>query len=283
MKVGVIGAGIMGSGVAQSLAQSNHNVVLIDLQEEVLKKSRDGIYNNIRFSGFYNKELEGEDPEVVLERIEFTTQYESLKDADFIVENVPEQWEVKREAYALLEEVCPEHCIYMVNTSCISITKIGALTKRGDKVIGVHFMNPVPLKPVVEAIRGYHTSQETIEATKLLLSSMKKEVILVEDYPGFVSNRISHLFMNEAAYVLQDQVATAEEVDEIFVKCFGHKMGPLRTADLIGLDVVVNSLDILYESYQDPKFRVCPLLRKMVDAGLLGSKSGQGFFEYARF
>nr|WGD91955.1 3-hydroxyacyl-CoA dehydrogenase family protein [Bacillus subtilis] len=281
MKVGVIGAGSMGIGVAQCFAQYNYDVVLVDLQQEVLEKAKGEIYNNMRFASFYNKELAVQDPESILKRIKFTTGYESLKDADFIVENVPEQLEIKSTVYAQLEEVCPENCIYMVNTSCISITKVGALTRRAKKVIGVHFMNPVPLKPIVEAIRGYHTSEETISTTKSILNSLEKGFILVEDYPGFVSNRISHLFMNEVAYVLQDQVANPEEVDEIFVKGFGHKMGPLRTADLIGLDVVVDSLNVLFESYQDPKFRVCPLLRKMVDAGLLGRKSGKGFFEYA--
>ncbi|MCF7756698.1 3-hydroxyacyl-CoA dehydrogenase family protein [Paenibacillus xylanexedens] len=280
MKVGVIGAGVMGKGVAQSLAQSRHNVVLIDVSDEVLDQARTALFTNIRFSGFYNKDPEAEDPETVLSRVEFTTHYDSLSDADFIIENVPEQWDVKKEVYQQLENYCPDSCIYLVNTSCISITKVGSITSRPDKVIGVHFMNPVPLKPVVEAIQGYHTSETTIEATRSLLHTMGKEAILVQDLPGFVSNRISHLLMNEAAFVVQDQVASPEEVDDIFVKCFGHKMGPLHTADLIGLDTVVHSLDVLYESYQDPKYRVCPLLRKMVDAGLLGAKSGQGFFEH---
>ena len=157
---------------------------------------------------------------------------------------------------------------------------IASLTKRPTKVIGTHYMNPVPMKTTVETIRGFHTSDATIETTKQLLATMGKECILVNDYPGFVSNRISHLFMNEAAFVVQDQVASAQEVDDIFKQCYGHKMGPLETADLIGLDTVVNSLEVLYESYQDPKFRCCPLLRKMVDAGLLGVKSGEGFYTY---
>ena len=164
--------------------------------------------------------------------------------------------------------------------SCISITQIASATKRPANVVGIHLMNPVHLKPTVEVIRGFHTSDQTIETLLQLFSRLGKEAIIVEDLPGFVSNRISHLFMNEAAFVLQDQVATAANIDAIFKRCFGHKMGPLETADLIGLDTVVRSLDVLYESFQDSKYRCCPLLRKLVHAGHLGRKSGRGFYVY---
>lgn len=277
---GVIGAGVMGVGVAQNFAQSGYDVVLVDITEDALNHAKEEMSKNMRFQSFFKKDDNAENDEVVLSRINFTTNYELLKDCDFIVENVPEVWEVKEEVYKKLNEICSAESIYMVNTSCISITKVGSITNKPDKVIGTHFMNPVPLKDAIEVIKGYHTSQETIDATKNLLGTMGKECIIVNDYPGFVSNRISHLFMNEAAYVVQDQVAAAQEVDEIFKRCFGHKMGPLETADLIGLDTVVDSLDILYKSYQDSKFRCCPLLRKMVDAGLKGRKSGQGFYTY---
>jgi len=280
MIIGVIGAGVMGTGVAQSAAQSGHQVVLIDLAQDILDNAKATIHQNVRFRGFFDKSKVFEPVEDVMERITFTTDYEALRDTDFVVENVPEIWEIKKEVYLELDKVCPDRAIFLVNTSCISITKIAGLTNRADRIIGVHFMNPVPMKPTVEAIRGYHTSEETIQATVDFLGSMEKEAILVNDLPGFVSNRLSHLLMNEAAFVVQDQVADPKDVDAIFVKCFGHKMGPLETADLIGLDTVVNSLDILYESYQDPKFRVCPLLRKMVEAGLHGRKTGQGFFTY---
>jgi len=280
MIVGVIGAGVMGTGVAQSAAQAGHQVVLVDVQDDVLEKSRDELHKNIRFAAFFNKGAKTEPVNDVMARIAFTTDYEMLADADVIVENVPEMWDIKREVYLRIDKICKESCIFLVNTSCISITKVAGLTDRADRVIGVHFMNPVPMKNTVESIRGWHTSEETIQATADFLATMGKEQVLVNDLPGFVSNRLSHLLMNEAAYVVQDQVAEPKDVDEIFVKCFGHKMGPLATADLIGLDTVVNSLDILYESYQDPKFRVCPLLRKMVDAGLHGRKAGRGFFTY---
>lgn len=278
--VGVIGAGVMGTGVAQSAAQAGFHVVLLDLTEEILQRAAEEIRNKLRFRALFTKNVELEDPDRIMERIQFVMDYQALSQADLVVENVPEKWEIKREIYPKLDAVCPAHCIFLANTSCISITRIGALTKRPAQVVGTHFMNPVPIKNTVETIRGFHTSPETIRLTEQFLQRMGKEMIIVNDFPGFVSNRISHLFMNEAAFVVQDQVADPADVDDIFKKCFGHAMGPLETADLIGLDTVVDSLDVLYESYQDPKFRCCPLLRKMVDAGLLGRKSGQGFYTY---
>ena len=278
--VGVIGAGVMGVGVAHNAAESGHEVILVDLTEDILEKAKEEIKKNIKFQGLFKKKDSRIRDEDVLRRITFTTDYEALRDVEFIVENVPEIWEVKKDVYTKLNEVCANDCILLVNTSCISITKIAAICNQPANVIGVHFMNPVPLKSTVEAIRGFHTSETTIQLTKELLESMGKDMILVNDYPGFVSNRLSHLLMNEAAFVVQDQVAEPGDVDEIFKKCFGHKMGPLETADLIGLDTVVNSLDILYESYQDPKFRCAPLLRRMVEAGLHGRKSGKGFYDY---
>ncbi|MEQ7049711.1 3-hydroxyacyl-CoA dehydrogenase family protein [Paenibacillaceae sp. P-4] len=278
--IGVIGAGVMGTGVAHNFALAGYDVVLVDISEDILTRAKEKIANNIRFQGLYNKDFAAEKPETILNRISFTMDYDLLQDADYIIENVPEKWEIKRDVYLKLDRICPDHCIFSVNTSCISITKVAALTNRPSKVIGSHYMNPVIMKPVVEVIKGYHTSEETIEATVHLLSALNKEAIIVNDLPGFVSNRISHLFMNEAAFVVQDQVANPKDVDDVFKKCFGHKMGPLETADLIGLDTVVQSLDILYESYQDSKFRCCPLLRKMVEAGTHGRKSGQGFYSY---
>jgi 3-hydroxybutyryl-CoA dehydrogenase len=277
--IGVIGAGVMGAGVAQSLAQSKMEVVLLDITDEKLETAKRTIKDNLRFQALFRKE-EIEDSQQVLSRIRFTTEYELLKEADTVIENVTENWQVKKSVYERINGICKENCIFLANTSCISITKIASLLKRKEKVIGVHFMNPVPMKITVEVIKGYHTSEETIEETMALLNKMGKEGIIVNDFPGFVSNRISHIFMNEAAFVVQDQVASPEDVDDIFKKCYGHKMGPLETADLIGLDTVVNSLEVLYETFQDSKFRCCPLLRKMVDAGLLGCKSGKGFYTY---
>jgi 3-hydroxybutyryl-CoA dehydrogenase len=278
--VGVIGAGVMGVGVAQNLAQTKHQVILIDISEEILAHAKQEIKNNIRFQGFLKKSVEP--AENTLQKITLTTDYQLLKEADFVVENVTEKWEIKKDVYAQMDAICPEHCIFAANTSAISITRIGSATKRPAKVIGMHFMNPVPMKKTVETIRGYHTSEETIESSKQFLAQMGKECIIVNDAPGFVANRLSHLFMNEAANLVMENLADPKDIDEIFKKCYGHAMGPLETADLIGLDTVVETLQVLYESYQDPKFRCSPLLKKMVDAGLFGRKSGQGFYTYQR-
>jgi 3-hydroxybutyryl-CoA dehydrogenase len=284
-RVGVIGAGVMGVGVGQNLAQSGMEAVLVDVSEEVLERAKAEIRKNLRFAGMFQKgtatkDAAKEDAATVLGRIRFSTRLEDLADVDFVVENVPEKWEIKKEIYPRIDAICPERAIFAVNTSCYSITRVGALTQRPDRVIGMHFMNPVPLKPMVEAIRGHHTSEATIETARQFLRQMGKDCILVNDMPGFVTNRILMLTINEAVFVLQDGVATAEQVDQIFKTCFGHKMGPLETADLIGLDTILYSIEVLHESYNDSKYRPCPLLKKMVDAGLHGRKNGKGFYDY---
>ncbi|HSK81614.1 MAG TPA: 3-hydroxyacyl-CoA dehydrogenase NAD-binding domain-containing protein [Thermoanaerobaculia bacterium] len=278
--VGVIGAGVMGAGLGQNLAQTGHKAILVDISGEVLDRAREEIRKGLRFQGMFQKGAKKESSDEVLGRIRFTTNLEELDEADFVVENVPEKWEIKSKIYPRIDAICPERAVFAVNTSCFSITRVGALTKRPDRVIGMHFMNPVPLKPMVEAIRGYHTSEETIATARQFLSQMGKDCILVNDLPGFVSNRILMLTINEAVFVLQDGVATAEQVDQLFKTCFGHKMGPLETADLIGLDTILYSIEVLHESYNDSKYRPCPLLKKMVDAGLHGRKNGKGFYDY---
>ena len=278
--IGVVGAGVMGVGVAQNLAQAGHRVILLDISEEILKRAREEIAKNIRFQRLFSKTKEQESAEAIVDRIRFTTNYAPFADADFVIENVTEKWEIKKQVHEQLDAVCPTHCVFAANTSAISITRISSATKRPEKVIGMHFMNPVPMKPVVEVIRGYHTSEETIARAKDLLATMGKEGVVVNDMPGFVSNRVLMLTVNEAIFLVQDQVASAEEVDKIFKSCFGHKMGPLETADLIGLDTILYSIEVLYESFNDSKYRPCPLLKKMVDAGLYGRKSGQGFYTY---
>jgi len=280
-RVGVVGAGVMGTGVAQNLAETGHEVVLVDLSDEQLDKAHATIRQNLRMRGFFAKSKEPkEESDAVLGRINFTTDYQAFQRADFIIENVVEKWEVKAEVYRLLDAICPDHCIFAANTSAISITRIGSATKRPDRVLGMHFMNPVPLKSMVEVIRGHHTSEETLEHAQALLAAMEKEGIVVNDMPGFVSNRVLMLTINEAVFLVQDQVTTAENVDRIFKTCFGHKMGPLETGDLIGLDTILLSLEVLYEAYNDTKYRPSPLLKKMVHAGLLGRKSGRGFYNY---
>lgn len=279
--VGVVGAGVMGVGVAQNLAQTGHRAILLDVSEEILDHARREIEKNVRFHAFFSKQKGGPSPAEVVASITFTTDYAPFAEADFVVENATEKEPIKREIYPKLDAVCPPHAVFAANTSCISVTRIGSWTNRADRVLGMHFMNPVPLKPVVETIRGFHTSQQTVDTALTFLKQLGKEGIVVNDLPGFVSNRVLMLTINEAAWLVQDGVATAEEVDRIFVTCFGHKMGPLATGDLIGLDTILYSLEVLYESYSDPKFRSCPLLRKMVDAGLHGRKAGRGFFDYS--
>lgn len=271
----------MGCGVSQDLAQNGYQVVLIDISEDVLEKAKTTIYQNARFAAFYAKDKSTvESPDTVVERITFTTRYEDLAGVWFVVENASEKWEVKQAVYPLIDQYAPKEACVAADTSCFSITRLASLTKRPDKIIGMHFMNPVPMKPTVEVIKGYHTSQATIDTGNEFLASFGKEGILVNDLPGFVSNRVLMLTVNEAVYLVHEGVAEAAQVDEIFRKCFGHKMGPLETADLIGLDTILYSVEVLWESFNDSKYRPCPLLKKMVDAGLLGRKSGQGFYTY---
>lgn len=263
------------------MASSGFQVILLDKSTDILQSAQEEVRNKLRMTAMFNRnKIPKEDMELTLARISYTTEYEQLEQAEFIIENVTENWDVKKEVYNKIDRVCSKESIFAVNTSCLPITRIAALTERPDRIIGIHFMNPVPMIAAVEAIKGFHTSPKTIETTRGLLDRMNKEMILVNDSPGFVANRLSHLLMNEAAFVVQDGVANPSDVDDIFKKCYGHKMGPLETADLIGLDTVVLSLKVLYEDYQDPKFRCCPLLKKMVDAGLLGRKSGKGFYDY---
>jgi len=279
-KIGVIGAGNIGIGVVTDLVLHGLNTVLVDISNNQLEKAKSEILQNIRFAPLLLKDSPRVSKEEALERLNLSTNVNDLVDCEFIIENVTENWDIKEKVYRQLDEIIAPNVCIGCNTSCISITKVGSVTNRPDKIVGIHLMNPVHLKPTVEVIRGFHTSDETLEKLRVLFNQLNKNSILVNDMPGFVSNRISHLFMNEAVFVLQDQVASARDIDNIFKKCFGHTMGPLETADLIGLDTVMHSLDVLYESYHDPKFRCCPLLRKMVYAGHLGRKTGKGFYEY---
>jgi 3-hydroxybutyryl-CoA dehydrogenase len=279
--VGVVGAGVMGTGVAQALAEANYTVVLVDISATALDRARAAMTQALRFRGLFDKKASRIDPANVLRRIQTTTDIAELSHAGFVIENVTEDWPTKQGVYRQLESVCHPDCIFAANTSAVPITRIGAATARADRVLGIHFMNPVPQIAAAEVIRGYHTSQQTIDTALALLGSLGKEGIVVNDAPGFVSNRVLMLTVNEAIWTVQDQVAKPEDVDRIFKSCFGHRMGPLETGDLIGLDTILLTLEVLQDSYGDDKFRPCPLLRKMVDAGLLGRKSGRGFYDYS--
>jgi 3-hydroxybutyryl-CoA dehydrogenase len=277
----VIGAGIMGAGTAQNLAEYNYSVILIDLDEEALNKAKAEIEKDVRFQAFFKKNKNNSDPAKILSQIKFTTNIKELSAADFIIENVTEDWNIKKEVHKEIEKIVSKDVIVAVNTSAIPITQIAsAYRKYPENVIGLHFMNPVPLKTTVEMIRGFYTSEETIKKTKEFLASFGKETVLVNDSPGFVSNRVLMLTINEAIFLLQEKVAEAADIDKIFKSCFGHKMGPLETADLIGLDTILHSIDILYENFKDSKYRASPLLRKMVNAGFYGRKNGKGFYNY---
>ena len=278
--VGVVGAGVMGHGVAQNLAQVGHQVVLVDVSNDTLGWAKKQIHQNLRFRSLFEKSQGDDDADEILRRVKFSLDYTDLAKADYIIENVTEKWDIKKDVYIQLDEIAPLHAVFAANTSAIPVTRLASVTKRPANVLGIHFMNPVPLKPTVEVIRGYHTSEDTITITQQLLSKMGKDWVIVNDAPGFVSNRVLMLTVNEAVYLLQENVASASDVDKIFKQCFGHKMGPLETADLIGLDTILYSLDVLYESFNDSKYRPCPLLKKMVYAGLYGQKSGQGFYKY---
>lgn len=279
-RIGVVGAGVIGSSVAQDLAQTGHQVVLIDVADGILERARKQISTQVRFHHLVTDTPTRLDLAEVLGRIRFSTDYGLLSDLDFVVENVTESWEIKQNVYVRLDTVCRRECVFASNTSAIPITKIASLTNRAPQVVGMHFMNPAPLKPLVEVVRGRHTSDETLHLAKLLLAQMNKTAIVVGDSPGFVSNRVLMLTINEAVCLLHEDVASASDIDEIFKRCIGHKMGPLETADLIGLDTVLYTLEVLRESFGTEKCRPCPLLRSMVEAGFLGRKTGRGFYSY---
>lgn len=279
-RMGVLGAGTMGVGVAQTLATHGHEVVVIDIADEVLRAARESIATGVRLMPLVRPGVSVPPAEEVLGRIRFTTDLTELRDAWYVVENVTENWATKRDLYEKIDRICPAECVFGVNTSAIPISRIAGVTERPDRVVGLHFMNPVPLKPVVEVIRGADTSDETVELTRSLVTGIGKSCVVIRDSAGFVTNRILMLTINEAIHLLAEQVANAPDIDRLCQGSFGHAMGPLETADLIGLDTVMFSLKVLEEHLADDKFRPSPLLRSMVEAGLLGRKSGRGFYSY---
>ena len=278
--VGIVGAGIMGQGTAQAVAQAGCRVVLLDVSEKILKEAEEKIRRGIRLQGLFSRASESDNQNQALDRIVYSTDYALLSEIEFVVENVTEKWETKKVVYENLERICPPECIYAANTSVIPITRLASLTDRPAKVIGMHFMNPVPMKPMVEVIRGTDTSDETLERAKLFLKRIGKSCIVVKDSPGFVLNRVLMLTINEAICLLDEKISSAQDIDTLFKSCFGHKMGPLETADLIGLDTILYSLEDLHESFKGSKFEPCPLLIRMVKEGHWGRKSGKGFYEY---
>jgi len=278
-RIGVIGAGVMGTGVAQSLAVAGMDVVVVDVSARALARCEAQLRKSLRFSGMFAGKAKPMDA-AALARIRFTERLDDTEGADFVIENVVEKWSVKEPVFRDLDRICRPSCVLASNTSTISVTRTASLVRNPERVLGMHFMNPVPLIGTVEVIRGVHTSSETIAVALALLEKLGKQGVVVGDAPGFVSNRVLMLTVNEAIWVVHDGVSTPEDVDRIFRECMGHRMGPLATADLIGLDTILYSLEALHEQFGDPKFRPCPLLRRMVDAGRLGAKSGEGFFHH---
>ncbi len=278
--VAVIGAGVMGCDLALDLSGHGYPVILKDLTPDILTRAEKTIRRNYKFFTLMKKGIFSSGVEDLLARVTFVTDYKGFDRVDMVIENITEDLDSKAKVYRELGAVCRDNVIYGVNTSCLSITRVASFLPRPENVIGLHFLNPVPLKPLVEVIRGWHTSEKTLEEAKTFLKNLGKTWVEARDFPGFATNRVLMLTINECAWVVQDGVAEARDVDRIFKEGFGHRMGPLATADLIGLDTVLRSLRVLQESYGDPKYRPCPLLVKLVDAGCLGKKSGRGFFCY---
>jgi len=278
-RVGVIGAGTMGNGIAHVFARSGYGVFLCDVEQRFLERGLATITQNLDREVAKSK-ITAEDKAAVLGRIEAGSDRSKLADCDFIVEAATEKFEIKTEIFRDLDRLARAEVILASNTSSISITKLGALTKRPDKVIGMHFFNPVPVMKLVEVIRGLATSLETFRAVRDLAVKLDKTPVEVNDAPGFVSNRVLMPLLNEAMYAVMEGVATPEAVDEVFKLGMAHPMGPLTLADFIGLDVCLDIMRVMLEGLGDPKYRPCPLLIKMVDAGWLGRKSGRGFYKY---
>ncbi|MFH1538758.1 MAG: 3-hydroxybutyryl-CoA dehydrogenase [bacterium] len=275
----VVGAGTMGNGVAQVFAQGGYKVLMTDVSDDIIKRGFAKIDKSLSKAVEKGK-LEAGKKDEILSRIKGHTDLGCAKDADFVVEAALEKMELKKEIFRKLDSTCKPGVILCTNTSSQPVTPIAAVTKRPDKVIGMHFFNPAPIMKLVEVIRGFLTSDETFKTVFNLAKELGKEPVPANDAPGFVSTRVLMVMINEAAFTLFEGVGKAKDIDSIMKLGMNHPMGPLELADLIGLDVCLNVMNTLYEGFQDPKYRPCPLLKQLVQAGLLGRKTGRGFYEY---
>ncbi len=278
-KIMVLGAGQMGGGIAQVCAQKGYQVVLRDINDQFVQRGLGIIEKNLK-RGVEKGRMTAEEKDAVMSRITPTLTLDAGAEADVVIEAIIEDAQLKKETFEALDTICPAHTILASNTSSLPITQIAAATNRPEKVIGMHFMNPVPVMKLVEVIRGIATSDETYQVIESLSKELGKVPVEVNDFPGFVSNRILLPMINEAVYCLMEDVGSAEGIDTVMKLGMNHPMGPLELADLIGLDTCLAIMEVLYDGFKDSKYRPCPLLRKYVTAGWLGRKSGRGFYTY---